>query len=336
MSTVTMPSGDRLAPTGPLIKTHGWVQIGVLAALFIALFWHVLFKIYGMGFDENGEFGGRGYAWRNSDWSHAFIVPLISLYFISQHRQELAKAVAQRMKTSWLGMALMVVGIVAYALAIHPIRNDTAKGYAMILTLFGLIWFLTGWSVARLFWFPIFYLVFAIKLPGKVWSAIAEKLQDIAAQVSGMALMVFGRLIDLEAEVEGNTIKLWHQGKDLGDGLNIAEACSGLRMLMTFIALGVAVAYLADRPWWVRLIMVLLTVPIAILVNVGRVTTLGMIYPYWPEAAAGDFHILIGMLMLIPAGLLFLLIGWVFNKMFIEEDETDLTHADKPAKGAGA
>lgn len=320
MSTVSMSNdGERVAAaTGPLIRPMGWLQIGVLASLFVYLFWHVLFRAYGMGYDQDGVFVGRGYAWSDANWSHAFIVPLISLYFIYQHKDQLAAAPR---RIGWPGLALLLVGIAGYFLGIYPIRNDMAKGYSMILALAGLVWFLNGWAVAKLVWFPIAYLVFAVKVSDRLWEVIAFKLQTIAAQASGVALNIFGLAIDLEAEVVGNHIHVWHEGVKIGTGMNIAEACSGLRMLMTFIALGVAVAYLADRPWWVRLIMVLLTVPIAILVNVGRVTTLGMIYPFDQEASQGDFHVLIGMMMLIPAGLLFLLVGWVLNRVFISDDE---------------
>ncbi len=394
MSTVTVTNdrGALAADAGPLIKPHGWVQIGILATLFVALFWDFLYRAFGVTL-RDGELVTRGYAWNDANWSHALVVPLISLYFLHQHREELRHARANRLQVPtndarrvWIavlsvlfvgaiffvlrsmggqlpaalveaklhyllgaaaavgaawggarlvmhaepvakatcsfmrihaGLVLMLLGIALYCLTLGPraFNNDMIKGYAMIMALGGLVWFVSGWAVAKVALFPVAYLIFAVKISDRVWEAIAFKLQGIAAKASGIAINIFGLLINLEADVRGNTIELWRNGVKLGDGLNVAEACSGLRMLMTFIALGVAVAYLARRPWWARLTIVLLTVPIAILVNVGRVTTLGLIFPFKPEWTKGETHIAIGMLMLIPALGLFSLVGWILNKI---------------------
>jgi len=320
MSTISVSQTRTAAEIddGPLIQPHTWVQIAVLGGLFIALFSNMLYRAYGISIGGEDVFALRGYAWTDGDWSHALVVPLISLYFLYQHREQLRRATVRR---SGYGLALMIAGIVFYVLGIHPIRNDMVKGYSMIMALGGLVWFMGGWGVARVALFPVAYLVFAIKLSDMVWTRIAYQLQDIAAKCSAVAINLLGFPLGIEADLYGNSIDLWHAGQSI-PGLNVAEACSGLRMLMTFIALGVAVAYLAERPWWARLVLVLLTVPVAILVNVGRVTAMGLLAPYAPDAIKGDTHVLIGLLMLIPAGLLFLGIGWVLNQLVIvEEDE---------------
>jgi len=390
-------SGGLLASAGPIIRPAGWVQIGVLAVLFIAFFRDMLFRAFGIAF-EGGGLATRGYAWNNPNWSHALVVPLIALYFLYQHRNELRAAVhdpsRREAKTENVALALLVgflpiagltiylirataaegqmmpvlhqggiamlaglvgmllfvpvrkpirallgahvgeillvLGIVGYILGIYPIRNDMAKGYSMILALGGLVWFLCGAKVSRIAWFPVFYMVFAIKLSDRLWEMIAFKLQGIAASTSGVAINLLGLPIGLEADVSGHTIQLIQNGLALPNNLNVEEACSGLRMLMTFIALGFAVAYLAERPWWARLAIVLMTVPIAIIVNVGRVTTLGLLAPYYPEATKGEAHIFIGLLMLIPALGLFMLLGWVLNKMIVTE--ADEAEAARPAR----
>ncbi len=406
MSTVTATNQTAAAaPAGPLIKPHGWIQIALLAALFGALFWDFLFRAFG-GVIRDGALEMRGYAWTNPNWSHALVVPLISLYFLHQHRRELREAAASPLVVSqrdaratwWVvlsvigigvvgggltagrgailsalpaletvfamrlhfvlalligpilgyfgaraimrpaavaagttslmrssaGLVLLLMGIALYVLTLGPraFNNDMFKGYGMIMALGGLVWFICGWPIARITLFPVAYLVFAVKVSPKLWTDIAFALQGIAAKASGVAISVLGVVIDLEAEVTGNTINLYRHGVALGEGLNVAEACSGLRMLMTFIALGVAVAYLARRPWWARLTIVMLTVPIAILVNIGRVTTMGMLYPFKPEWTKGETHIAIGMLMLIPALGLFSLVGWVLNKIVVTEPES--------------
>jgi exosortase len=317
----------------PLISRDAWVRIGVVGLLFVLLFNDFLYRAFGFSFD--GGFHFRGYV-SDGNWSHALVVPLISLYFLYQHREELRRT---PVRTGWLGLIPLILGIVFYALAIGPTAfgadeagreaamslrafgNDTAKGYAMILALAGVVWLMAGGRMLRLCWFPIAYLVFAVKISDRIWESIAFKLQGIAAAASGVAINVLGLPLDLTADVAGNTIDIFQGVNKVGEGLNVAEACSGLRMLMTFIALGVAVAYLAERPWWARVIMVLLTVPIAILVNVGRVTALGLLYPYNKDLATGDFHLFIGMLMLLPALALFMLVGWVLNQLFVPEPQ---------------
>lgn len=330
MSTVSMSKdGSGFAVgDGPLIKPHVWVQIGVLGALFVAVFWSSLYRAYGFKFVSGAGFKGVGYAWADPDWSHALIIPLISIYFIYQHREELLKAVP---KTNWFGLVLVIAGICGYWLGIYPIQNDMAKGYSMILSLGGLVLMLGGWQVARLVWFPIFYLVFIIKVSDGAWKYVANPLQDIAASAAGVLLDTFGGFLNIHAEIVGNQITIFHKGEAIDPPMNVAEACAGLRMLTTFIALGFAVAYLARRPWWARLIMVLSTIPVAVMVNIGRVSVMGFLYPFKPEWTKGDSHIFIGMLMLIPAAGVFMLIGWVLNKLVITEESP----VDKTPKAKG-
>ena len=398
---MTKDRGALVADDGPLIRPYGWIQMGIVSLLFIALFRDMLYRAFGVSW-EAGGFKARGYGWNDGNWSHALVVPLIALYFLYQHRKDLRVAMAQPslrdakaenialaglvgflplcvttffalprmlgpqtqlpvLQTGLIAMAvglvgavmfapirkpvrsllgphvgilLLLLGIVGYILGIYPIRNDMAKGYSMILALGGLVWFLCGAKVAKIAWFSVFYMVFAIKLSDRIWEVVAFKLQGIAAAASGVTINLLGLPAGLEAEVVGHTIQLWHHGEQLGNGLNVEEACSGLRMLMTFIALGFAVAYLADRPWWARLTMVVMTVPIAIAVNVGRVSTLGLLYPLNPKLAQGEAHIFIGLLMLLPALGLFMLLGWILNRLVIPESELEAEEQSQ-ADGGG-
>ena len=84
--------------------------------------------------------------------------------------------------------------------------------------------------------------------------------------------------------------------------------------------MGVALAFLWDRAWWQRLVMISMAIPIALAVNIGRVTALGLIYLVDKRYAQGDFHIFVGMLMLIPAAGLFLLLGWVLDQIIVRDE----------------
>jgi exosortase len=113
--------------------------------------------------------------------------------------------------------------------------------------------------------------------------------------------------------------------------LTVAEACSGMRLLMAFFALGVATAYLGVRPLWQRLTMVVAAIPIAVVCNVLRVAITGwMFYIDRPEWGKGILHTATGMLMLIPAFLLLWILGllleavrWLGNRLFVEEPEAE-------------
>ncbi len=288
----------------PLITPRGWGWIGLLTLLFVVLHRNFLYRALLISLDDN-------------DWSHALLVPVIGAYYLFQNRGRLMRMTSS---VCWWGLPIMLVGMVSYAFFIYPGQNDMFQGYSMIIALFGLVLFILGTRMMTVLWFPILYLGFGVKVSQKLWEMIALKLQNIASVSSTFLLNMIGLALDVEASVRGNTIELYHQGMKLHPPMNVAEACSGLRMLMAFLALGVAMAFLAPRSWWQRVVMVGMTLPIAVAVNVGRVTTLGFLHVYAPEYAKGDFHIFVGMLMLIPAAGLFLLLGWVLDKLIIADE----------------
>ncbi|MEM7680379.1 MAG: exosortase/archaeosortase family protein [Planctomycetota bacterium] len=253
---------------------------------------------------------------QDPDWSHVAVIPLISLFFVYQRREKVFSATK---RVYWPGALLFVFGIAASLLSINPIRNDMAMGYSIILTIAGVGLFLLGPSAMKPLWFPVAYLVFAVKVSDAIWSRVAAVLQDIAAQGSTWILKGLGLVLDFTVTVRGTTIDLWSKSMEAPAPMNVAEACSGLRMLMAFLALGVAMAFMWDRAMWQRVVMIALAIPIAVGVNIGRVTILGLLFIYQPELAKGSFHTFVGMLMLIPAALLFMLLGWVLDRTMVED-----------------
>ena len=303
--TTASTSLSRAQSTRPLIAKVGAVWMAVIAALFCLVHWEIIRRTYLI-------------ASTNSNWSHAFIVPFISLYYIYQKRDRLS-SLDHRVFPP--GLLILIAGLFCYAFAIYPVRNDMIRGYSMILTLVGLVLFLLGPRMMQVLWFPIVYLMLAIKVSDQIWDRLAWKLQIFAAGGATLALKFIAVFMDFGVNDRGTTIDLtfMHHGHWVANPLNVAEACSGLRMLMAFVALGVALAFLWDRRWWQRLIMVVSTIPIAIGVNIARVTVVGVLFTYNQDMATGSFHKLIGMLMLIPAAGAFLLLGWVLDRVMIEE-----------------
>ena len=237
------------------------------------------------------------FARTDGDWSHAFLVPLISGYFI--HRQRDALAAAPQ-RPCWWGLAVMLAGLAGYLAGIAWM-SDMLKGYAMVVELLGMGLLIAGPRAMRFLWFPIAYLIFAVKIDPAAWSWIVAHLEDGVASVAAALLGLAG----IDARLIGATIELWTGGEPL-TALNVAEACSGMRMLITLTALAAALAYAWDRPWGVRLLFALAAPPIALGVNVGRVVVIAALCLIDPGYAEGDFHVFVGLLMLVPALLILL------------------------------
>jgi len=305
-SLAAVQSSQSARPT-PLIGSTGWCWMIVLSLLFVVLF---RFFLERMALIAVGD----------GNWSHALFIPVISAWFIYHQRDKLIRIIPRI--NPW-GLPIFFAGLISYAFWLEPGRNDMLKGYSLIVALFGMVLFLLGNRMMRILWLPIFYLTFAVKVSPAIWERVAAKLQNLASHGSTIVLQFFGGFMDLNAERRGTTIVLSYMKDGVwvsGQELNVAEACSGLRMLAAFMALGVLVAFATPRARWQRVVLVLLTVPIALLVNIGRVTVLGLLYPINRNMAAGDFHIAVGLLMLVLALGLFMFAGWILDRIYVYEE----------------
>jgi exosortase len=178
---------------------------------------------------------------------------------------------------------------------------------------------LGGWSVIRVAWFPILFLLLAVPLPQQKYVELTMPMRQIASSVAAAVMPLFAS--GLHTESQAVVIDYVMPGRPPGT-LNIEEACAGMRLTMAFVTLGVAMAYLGDRPLWQRLAMVLSCVPIAILCNAVRVTVTGLLYIHGQESLArGTPHQLLGIAMLAIALGLFSLLGYVLSRLVIEVPE---------------
>ncbi|NQT03096.1 MAG: exosortase/archaeosortase family protein, partial [Planctomycetes bacterium] len=122
--------------------------------------------------------------------------------------------------------------------------------------------------------------------------------------------------------VNGVVIDVIYKGQHLEPSLNVAEACSGMRLLMAFLALGVAMAYLHHRPLWQRFVLLASTIPIAIFCNIVRVTVTGFIYVLiHPKYTQGIYHDSLGLMMLPLAFGLYGFLAWFMSSLFIEDSD---------------
>lgn len=134
-----------------------------------------------------------------------------------------------------------------------------------------------------------------------------------------LATVMLNLVPNLETAARGVIIDVIYKGVRMEPGLDVAEACSGMRLLMAFLALGVAMAYLHYRTWWQRIVLLGSTIPIAIFCNVGRVTVTGFIHVLWdPRYAQGIWHDMLGLGMLPLAFGTYALLAW-FMANLVEE-----------------
>ncbi|MBA7640936.1 hypothetical protein ES703_48607 [subsurface metagenome] len=284
------------------LGVHNYVKMSIIGGLFYCLF--------------HKEIGELVYIWLNDrSWSHGFLIPLFSLYFINQHKKEI---LSLQIKSSYWGLFFLICGIVFYPLNIVHFQYWYLRPIGMIATLGAVVLFLGGWRLVKYTWLPVGFLVFAVRVPARYYVKLTMPMRQMAARV---ATALLNLVSGLEATVHGVVIDVIYEGQRL-EPLNVAEACSGMRLLMAFLALGVAMAYLHYRPVWQRIVLLASTIPIAIFCNIVRVTATGFIYVLiHPRYTQGIYHDILGIGMLPLAFVLYGSLAWFMSSLFIEETE---------------
>jgi exosortase len=293
-----------------------------------------------LGFLFRGEVGSLQRLWATDpNWSHGFLIPLFSLYFIHQKKREILSLEYVRdpllellrgrrppplrpgqTRANYLGLFLLLFLLAFYAFNVmSPAGYAYLRPVSMIAAVGAVVLFLGGWRLVRYTWLPMAFFVFAIPLPRRYYVGLTLPMRRLSAVV---ATTVLNLIPDLDATASGAVIEIVYRGQRLEPALNVAEACSGMRLLMAFLALGVAMAYLHDRPKWQRAVLLLSTAPIAILCNIVRVTVTGFLYVLVdPKYTQGVYHDLLGLAMLPLALGLYGLLAWFMASLFVEEDE---------------
>jgi len=264
------------------------------------------------------------------DWGHAFVIPLISGYMLWQHRE---KIVATTPQLFWPACVPFFLGIQAYAYNLFNVHNHMLQGMSLILTLGSLVLWMLGPAMLRFLFLPIAYLVLMITVAEGIMLTVTFKLQLIASQGSWLILNLIGNPFGwFEVEIDGNTLMMMTSDGQMHP-MNVAEACSGMRMVVAFYALAVAVALMGSTHWWQRIALVLLAGPVAVFMNMIRVTVLGLLMMVNPDLAAGDAHTVIGTLLLVPSLGLFLGMAWMLNRLIADGDDELPTGTKKQAVG---
>jgi len=228
-------------------------------------------------------------AWiEDGNYSHGFLIPPLAAYFAWERRGQLQKL---PIAPSSFGLVLIVGAILV--LLVGVLGSELFLTRISLLVLFaGIVQFLFGTAHLRVLMFPLLFLILMIPLPAIIFNKIALPLQFFASRVGESAISA----ANIPVLREGNVLVLAHTK------LEVAEACSGIRSLVSLITLGVVFAYFADTRFWVRLAIVLTTIPVAILANGARVAGTGILASwYGPEAAEGFFHEFSGWVVFVVA-----------------------------------
>ena len=212
-----------------------------------------------------------------ADYSHGYLIPPLSAYFIWERRKKLART---PIEPSWYGVIPLALGALALLIGRLGVEQMSMR-VAFVLTLIGLQVLLLGIKMSRVLAFPLCFLFLMVPLPQSLVNVVTFPLQLIAADLAVNTLHLFG----MPVLREGNILHLpnYH--------LFVAQACSGLRSLMALGTLGVVFAYFFRKSWPERILLVASTIPIAILVNAFRVALTAVLTIAWgPQMADGAIH----------------------------------------------
>jgi exosortase len=227
--------------------------------------------------------------WATDDnYSHGFLIVPIALYLAWERRHKLR---ALPLNPQPIGLAIVVVSVAVLAAGAIGAELFLTR-ISMIGTLAGAIVFLCGWQHLRALTFPVAFLLLMVPLPAIVFNKITFPLQMLASQAGefGIASM------NIPVLREGNIIILAHTK------LEVVEACSGIRSLVSLLTLGIVYAYFIDGRGWVRWMISLSAIPVAIVSNAMRITGTGIAAQYYgPEAAEGFFHSFSGWAVFVVA-----------------------------------
>jgi len=198
------------------------------------------------------------------------VMALMSLYIFHLRRTKLTQVTSGE---RWIGLATILVALLVRLYASYYDMNPFDR-VSYVVALLGVCQLVGGFSMLRWAGPPLGFLVFMFPLPYLIEGPILLTLQKGAAIASEWTLQLLG----VPALRDGNRIMIDQLP------LEVADACSGLRMGTIFGAMAVAMAMIIDRPWWDRLTVLLSAIPIALLTNVIRITATALLYMAFPES----------------------------------------------------
>jgi exosortase len=284
--TARAPASDPVAP--PV-----W-QTALLTGLLLWLYDSTLIHLVGQW-------------WTDPNFSHGFFVPLFSAFVVWQERSRLARL---SLRPSWWGLLFLASGLCVLVVGQLGAELFLSR-LSLLIVLAGLIVLFLGWTFFRVLLFPWAFLLLMIPIPALIFNQIAFPLQLLASKVASTTLPWMG----VPVLREGNVIILPAMA------LEVADACSGIRSLMSLTTLAVIYGYLMERKVGPRVLLALASVPIAVIANSLRVVGTGLLVQYWdPDKAQGFFHEFQGWLMFVASLAMLYLLHRIVRFFWPEEE----------------
>lgn len=262
------------APKGLAPPGINWIALAWFGLLIVVLFAPVIRDMF------------KEYA-RDESMGHGFFVPIVAGYMVWQR-----KAVLERtpLRPHWSGWVLCLLGFLCLMLGTFGAEFALMRG-GLLLTVYGVVLATCGLPVFSLLAFPLILLLFMIRIPQFIYGQITFPLQILASQFAEFTLSLIG----IPVLRDGNVLELASQK------LNVVEACSGIRSLLSLTFLSLVYGYFFETKRWIRVVLFFATIPIAIFANGLRVTITGILSEVKPEYAEGVFHTMEGWIIFMVA-----------------------------------
>ncbi len=246
--------------------------------------------------------------WNDPNFSHGFFVPLFSAFVIWQGWSRFRSI---KLSPSWWGLLLLSFGLGVLIVGQMGAEIFLSRT-SLLIVLAGLIVLFFGWNLFKALLFPWAFLFLMIPFPAIVFNQITFPLQLLASKVASTTLPWMG----VPVLREGNVIILPAMA------LEVAEACSGIRSLMSLMTLAIIYGYLMERKVSVRVWLAIASIPIAVAANSFRIVGTGLLVQYWdPGKAQGFFHEFSGWLIFVISLVMLYLLHRIFRMFATEEGE---------------
>jgi exosortase len=273
-------------------RSISWVAIAWFGVLLIGAYFPILNRLVAQWSTDD-------------DVSHGFFVPLVAGYIAWSRRERLLSI---EWKPAWWGIGVLVWAALQAYLGMLGAELFLQRT-AFLISLLGMLLILGGTSLVRELAFPLLLLPFMIPLPSVIYNQITFPLQLFASTVAEKSL----EILNVPVLRDGNILELPSQK------LSVAEACSGIRSLLSLSFLSLVYAYFFDRKVWMRWVLLLATIPIAIIANSARVTLTGVFSEIDPSLAEGFFHEAEGWVIFVVALVILIvahqLLNWVYRRL---------------------
>ncbi len=225
---------------------------------------------------------------RDPNFEHGIFVPLFALFVLWQDRKRLQTIASA---PSWSGLPLVLLGLCMLVLGVLGAELFFSR-VSLLILLAGLIIHFRGWTFFRAVLFPWAFLILMIPIPNLIISRITFPLQLLASKLASGSL----ELVGVPVLLQGNVIYIPAMP------LEVAQACSGIRSLLTLVTLAIIYGYLMETRIWVRVVLAFAAVPIAVAANSFRIFGTGLIVQYWdPDKAEGFYHAFGGWVIFVVA-----------------------------------